>query len=283
LAAYTIFLTLIIFLDKSNFYFRTMLNTVSITVAILFCVLHGFAQPGKIDTDRPDQTESAGTVPKKWVQFEMGFIKQSEKYAGSDKEIYFEHPTLLSKYGLTKRFELRLITTFATYRDKVNSQIIYRKNGISAVELGGKLNFFDEKGLRPKTSLIAHYDFARLRTLYKDSLDGVNFRFTLQNTISTVVSVGYNIGMEWDRFGSPPAYIYTFSPSFNISEKWYGYIEIFGSLRKNEKPENSFDGGLAYYVNPDFKLDISSGLGISKAAPDWYTAIGVSFRFNTGK
>ncbi|MBP6432776.1 MAG: transporter [Ferruginibacter sp.] len=41
------------------------------------------------------------------------------------------------------------------------------------------------------------------------------------------------------------------------------------------------DGGLAYFVNNNFKLDVSSGFGISKAAPDWYFTVGGSIRFNT--
>lgn len=255
-----------------------MVKSVLFTVTFLCCAFTVLAQPDKIDTDRPDQTESASTVPKKWVQFEMGFLKQ-KNYTDED---YFQHPSLLTKYGIGKRLEIRLITEWATFKYKaVNG--VYSVTGINSVQLGGKVNFFDEKGIRPKTSLIAHYDFGRLRTLYKDSIDGLNFRFTLQNTISKVVSIGYNIGMEWDRFGSPPACIYTFAPGFNIGEKWYGYIEIFGSIWKDEKPETSIDGGIAYFVTDNLKLDISSGFGISKAAPDWYVAIGGSFRFKAGK
>lgn len=251
------------------------------------CTYRAFAQPDKIDTDRPDQTESAVTVPKNWFQFEAGFLRQSNKNPNANqqrfKNIDFEHPSLLSKYGLTKFAELRLITTYATSRGTENNTIIDRQNGISNVELGAKVNFFDEKGLRPKTSLLAHYDFARLRTLDKDTVDGTNFRFSMQHTISKVLSVGYNLGMEWERFGSPPAYIYTLSPGFNIGAKWYAYIEAFGFIWKGEDPENSIDGGVAYYINDNFKVDISAGFGISKKAPDNYVAIGASFRFKAGK
>src|SRR5689334_10968679 len=63
-------------------------------------------QSGKIETDRPDQTESAYLVPKKWFQGELGLQVEKE----SDDTKQFIHPTLLSKYGLGKRVELRLIT-----------------------------------------------------------------------------------------------------------------------------------------------------------------------------
>ncbi|MGG9964505.1 transporter [Ferruginibacter sp. SUN106] len=254
-------------------------------VTLLVTAVTVTAQIEKIDTDRPDQTESAFTVPKKWMQFESGFLKEVDKgyYSPFTKwtDIRLEHPSLLTKYGVGKRFELRLITGFATYKLKDDNQLVETQTGIDNVQFGGKLNFFDEKGWRPKISLIAHYDFAGLRTINKDTTDGINFRFTMQHTISEKVSLGYNLGMEWERFGEPAAYTYTFAPGFNLSEKWYAYIEAFGFIWKNEKPENSIDGGIAYYVTDNFKLDASAGFGLNKKAPDYYFAIGTSFRFKT--
>jgi hypothetical protein len=239
----------------------------------------------KIDTDRPDQTESPFTVPKNWMQFETGFLRQVEKniYPAYRewKDVYLQHPVLLTKYGVSKWAELRLITGIGTYKLKDHDTISFKESGLETVQLGGKVNFFKEKGIRPKTSLIAHYDFGSLRTIRKDTLDGLNFRFTMQHRLSSKLSLSYNLGMEWRRFGFPPAYIYTFAPGFNISDKWYAYIEAFGFIWKDEAPENSIDGGIAYYVNDDFKVDVSAGFGINKKAPDNYFALGASFRFKT--
>lgn len=252
------------------------------TIILLFIAVGGFSQTEKIDTDRPDQTESPYTVPGKWVQFEMGFLRERDRQSGNYKSIYFEYPTLLTKYGIGKRFELRLITGLASLKEEVVNGTS-TASGLHNLQLGGKVNIFKEKKIAPMVSLIAHYDFARFRKWYKDSVDGVNFRFTIQKTLTPLVGLGLNLGMEWERFGSPPAYIYTFAPGFNLSEKWYAYIELFGSVWKNDDPEHSIDGGIAYYLNPNLKLDISAGFGINKKAPDNYIAIGASFRFKTGR
>jgi hypothetical protein len=247
------------------------------------------AQMEKIDTDRPDQTESAFIVPKKWIQAEIGFLNQSDRYWTTDrKEFYYEYPTLLLKYGVSKCFELRLINTYSgdKYWASSTSDPVsryYYKHGFSTFQLGGKLNFLQEKGLRPKTSLIAHYDFAGLRTTDYDTIDGINFRFTMQHTISHTISLSYNLGMRWDRFGDPPAYVYTIAPGFNIGERWYAYLEFFGTATKKYQPENSIDAGIAFYVSDNVKLDASIGHGISKNAPNNYLGIGMSFRFKTGK
>lgn len=260
--------------------------TKNILLLILLSILSQqqvFAQSSTIETDRPDQTESPSIVPKKWIQMEMGFVKHADRYeSGFTREYWFHHPALLTKYGIAKRFELRLITELSTYKAKYDTRVSY-KTGISAVELGGKLNFFKEKGWRPKTSLIAHYEFGHLRTLFHDTIDGLNFRFTMQHTLSPAISVGYNLGMRWELFGYPPAFIYTFAPGFIISEKWYAYIEAFGSIWKNSNPQNTIAGGAAFNINNNFKLDVSGGIGISKAAPAYYFSLGASFRFKVNK
>ena len=99
-------------------------------IFFLFCFSTVFSQAKKIDTDRPDQTESAVLVPAKWVQFELGLTRQQNK-AG---DIGFQHPTLLSKYGISKRIELRLITTIVSYVDETPG---LRKQTVSGLETNG--------------------------------------------------------------------------------------------------------------------------------------------------
>jgi len=234
----------------------------------------------KIDTDRPDQTESAVLVPEKWLQFEMGIGKQ----ANNINENEFQHPTLLSKYGINKRFELRLITTLLTSNNK-NIPLAKKNNGgLTPIEVGAKIALWKENKLLPKTSLIFHVGIPKLASPnYQVNHLAPNFRFTMQHSLTQKTGLGYNIGAEWDGIHKEATWIYTFAPGINLSEKWYGYIEAFGFISKINKPEHSMDGGIAYYIKPDFKIDLSSGFGISSAAPDWYVAVGASFRFKTGK
>lgn len=240
----------------------------------------GYAQLSKIDTDRPDQTESAFTVPKNWLQFELGLNFQRNE--PSDNE--FLVPTLLTKYGISKRVELRLISSLRRYRSyDTNGKAVYQK-GIEPLELGTKIALAEEKGWLPKTTLLFHVVLPTLasKDLRADKL-APNFRFSMQNTITKKMALGYNLGAEWDGFNNEPGWVYTISPGFDLSEKWYAYIEAFGVVSKLESPQHNIDGGAAYYINPNFKVDISSGFGISKAAPAWYLAVGASLRMSTGK
>ena len=237
---------------------------------ILICTLFLFAitanaQDEKMITDRPGFTIDPGAVEKKWLQGETGFYRDTEKKGFGLKDHFMQNPVLTIKYGLVKRVELRLITELATLREEaINGTDIYK--GISRVELGAKFNFLDEKGIRPKTSLIAHYHFNRLRTIFKDTVDGADFRFAMLHTVSKTILIRYNFGMEWKAFIDQPYYVYSFSPGFNIGENWFAYIELFGSFRRPKKysPDNSIDLGVAYYISDSLKVDASAGIGLSK-------------------
>jgi hypothetical protein len=246
----------------------------------LFTYLTSYAQIESIDTDRPDQTESVNLVPADWFQFEAGFNVQE-----NEKNIHeYLTPTLLSKYGLNNRVEFRLITTLLTNSYSLILQRTVNKTGLDPVEIGAKISLLQEKKWMPKTSFLFHFAIPGFASKANDiNLVAPNFRFILQKSVTENFGIGCNLGAEWDGIDGRPAYIYTLSPGVSFAEKWYAYIEAFGVFKKRELPEHSIDGGLAYNVTNNLKLDISSGFGITKAAPNWYTAIGFSKRFKAGK
>ena len=237
----------------------------------------------KIETDRPDQTESPYLVPKRWFQSETGFNIENDK----DGSKTFIHPTMLNKYGISNRIELRLITEYVTEQSPLiipfgNSTV----TGLQPIQVGGKIALWEEKGLLPKTSLIAHTSIPK--AAYKEFRQpkwGPNFRFTMQNSLSDNISLGYNIGMEWDgEENGSPSFIYTLAPGFNLGEKWYAYIELFGFLNADNHPQHSADGGIAYNFSNNVKADISGGFGITKnTSLKNYIAVGFSFRLPVGK
>ena len=63
-----------------------------------------------IQTDRPDQTECPFIVPKNHIQIESGF--NFEKVNENEKN--YLYPTILWKYGVNEKFEIRLISELTT-------------------------------------------------------------------------------------------------------------------------------------------------------------------------
>jgi hypothetical protein len=226
-------------------------------------------QTGRMDTDRPDQTESVSITKKDYLQAEIGFNK--EKYGTG---FTWVHPTALWKLGLNSRFELRLITEANTLKSGPT-----KISGLVPTQIGGKIALWKEKGIIPQTSLIFHTGIPALgSTIFKTPFLSPNFRFTLQHTFTDRIALGYNLGAEWDGNGGSPDWIYTLAPGINLGERWYAYAEIFGSIRSLEKPLHGIDGGIAYYFNENCKIDFSGGKGLNEESVVYYVAVGFSFR-----
>lgn len=223
-----------------------------------------------IQADRPDQTETPAIVPEGMFQVETGFTFQ--KNDANSKS--FTLPSTLWKYGVNENFELRLIIEFSS--EETNNEIL---NGLSPIYVGFKVKLADEKGIIPKTSFIGHISLPNMAsTKFKTEYFAPEFRFVMQHTLSEKFSLSYNLGAEWDGFSAEPTFIYTNAIGYSISDKLGSYFEIFGFIPQNTKSNHSVDGGITYLISNNFMVDLSSGFGISKNAPDYYWALGFSFR-----
>ena len=242
-----------------------------LALTLLICV-PAMAQE-RIDTDRPDQTESAFTVPKNYFQGEFGFGKENF----GDGNYNLIHPTFLLKYGSSKRVELRLEGNLLSEHVQLipNPKTTTR---LTPFEVGTKVALFEEEGIIPKTSLIVHVGlpFAGSHP-DKDQNLFPSFRFTCQHSLTENIGLGYNLGSEWNGYDNKPAWLYTFSPNLSIGEKWYAYIEAFGFYEVNSWQHN-LGGGTAYYITNNTKLDLSGGFGLGSSLLKNYFSLGFSFR-----
>jgi Putative MetA-pathway of phenol degradation len=253
-----------------------MAKKITLSFIFLYSGFISFSQQNRIDTDRPDQTESSGIVPKNYFQAEIGFNKENTYNNNYD----LLHPTSLLKYGLGG-IELRLQSVFLSSYEQYIPQPRWT-TGLEPVEIGIKVALAEEKKILPQTSLIVHVGIPTFasRSFRYDHL-APTFKLTMQKTLSSWAGIGANLGVAWDGTSSNPAWLYTFSPGFNVGQNWYTYIEAFGFIKRNELPQHNLDGGIAYYITNNTKIDISAGAGISKASPKNYVALGFSFRIDT--
>lgn len=145
--------------------------------------------------------------------------------------------------------------------------------------IGCKIKIADEKGIVPKTSFIGHIALPNAASKeFKSEFFAPEFRFVMQHTLSKKISFSYNLGAEWDGFSPEPTFIYTVATGYSITEKIGSYIEFFGFAPQQQTANHNFDGGFTYLISPNVMVDASAGVGITENAPDYYWALGFSFR-----
>lgn len=226
-----------------------------------------------IQLDRPDQTECPFIVPRGFIQAENGITFENT----NKKNQSLAYPSTLWKLGISKNFELRLITELVSA--KADNETI---TGITPITVGFKVNIAEEKGLIPTISFIGHLTVPNVATKDFDiNYYAPAYRFTMQHTLSKRFSLAYNLGTEWDGETPEPTFLYTLTTGFAITEKIGSYIEIYGFIPQNQSIDNRMDGGLTYLINNNIMIDISGGIGITENAPKHYFSLGFSYRFNT--
>ena len=238
---------------------------------LIFNTLCCCQQLPAIQLDRPDQTECPFTVPKNYIQAEIGFAYEK---INKDEE-GFLLPTLLIKYGVNDGFELRLITEIEQQKFADT-----KSTGLQPVTIGFKTKLTEEKNLLPLVSFIGHLTIPFAATK-KNKADyyAPAFRFTFQHTLSPKFSLAYNLGALWDGYNAAPVFLYTLTTGFSASQKTGLFAEIYGFAAEHSKPDHRLDAGLTYLINNDIIFDFSAGTKISSNAPQYFLSTGFSFRF----
>ena len=246
-----------------------------------------WAQEMELVTDRPDQTESTNIVPVGYIQVETGGTFVHDKNQGVKVRSY-EFPGTLVRAGVMDGAELRIGWGGYAWQ-KTEDNGISRIDGGSDMEIGSKIHLWQEKGLRPEGALLTGISLPTGSQNFTSERVDPSFRFNMSHTLNDRLSLGYNLGATWgsslndnledrDRAG---VFNYTTSLGIGLSEKLGMFVEFFGDVPVNARgrPQNSFDGGFTYKLQPNVQLDISGGVGISEDANDFFAGMGISVRW----
>ena len=226
-----------------------------------------------IETDRPDQTETASVVPKGYFQMENGFSIED-----TEPGFIYTHPSTLWKIGVSEHFEFRVITEYINIQLDPNPKV----DGLLPVRVGFKSKLLDQKGIIPKASFIGHISIPGLASKqFQQSYFAPDVRLAFQHSIRDRFSVSYNLGAEWDGETPRPDFIYTLALGAGIIHGLGVYVEVYGDVpqQREEDADLRLDGGLTYHISNDVMADISGGIGLTDNAPEKYIAVGFSYRF----
>lgn len=226
-----------------------------------------------IETDRPDESETPFILSKKCIQFEFGVSKESFGNNVSEWTL----PVLQVRYGLSKKVEALLISE---YTNASSSGKFQDSTSVLKISPALRINLIEGRAIIPHTSVLLASGFNKFssKKAIKVSSFSPEIRLAMSNKIKEGISIGYNLGAEWEDIEEKPEWAYTFTPEFEFSERWGGYVEIFGGLKEGEN-ENNVDAGIQYKVNNNFAIDAFAGKGISKDNKNFFAGIGAAIRF----
>jgi hypothetical protein len=192
-------------------------------------------------------------------------------------------PSTLVRIGLTRLVELRVGLDGYMRQDLSPGG---SADGVGDSSLGVKVRLAAEK--RSEAAVIAQLGLTTGDSEVSALQNDPSVVFAFANAISDRLSLAYTLGVAWetveDGAGEEDTLsVLRWTVALGIAGKgrWGYFVELFGSagLSAGGPPDNSFDGGVTYLLRPNLQFDIAAGIGLSSPAPDWFTTLGISYRF----
>ncbi|MCB2222260.1 MAG: transporter [Bacteroidetes bacterium] len=231
-------------------------------------------------TDRPDQTESSVTVPRKSLQIETGFIY--EHYA--EDQYVLENMALgttLLRYGVLENFELRLGSSYQINTLKPASGTAdTTQQGIAPISVGIKVYIVQEKGIWPELSLLADFTLNQLTALdFRPTYNYSTIQLAASHTLSDRFGLGYNLGYAYNGEDPKGYFLYSLVLGISVSERIGAFVESYGNFDPGAIPRHRFDAGFTYLISQNIQVDISGGFGPKDTVSMGFVSMGLSWRF----
>lgn len=274
------------FLAQTNFIMCANLLMISCLAVPPLALRAAEQQPVRpLSTDRPDQTESAHTVPKGWFQVESNLVSFSRSYGRGERAQDTSVCDFLLKYGITHNTDLQIgWEPRLVHRDKDSDGF-----------LADKSSGYGDVALRMKTNLTGNdtgsYALAVLPWVTaptaKSGLGSGGWEYGLDINQELDIGGGWELGSTiFLAMAVTDEREHSFEPAFtlalghDLTERLAFYVETYQGWLNDESRylQSSLDGGLTYLVTPDLKFD---------AGMNWFyngrqtinPFVGVSFRF----
>ena len=263
------------------------MKTLCFLLALLFVPVDAYSQylqivlqpSGPIVPDRPGQTNPPNVLASGTVQIETGFSRETDK-TGGIQTINYLYNTSLVRIGLITNCELRIVVEYAGTRTDSSAQSSALQ-GFNPVSIGTKIAICPEKGILPQTAMNVAFTLPYVgRREFRPTFLAPSFFLLMQNNLSEKLSLGYNLGLQWDGYQPNATAVYSISPSLTVAEGLSIFAEVYGFSTEKSVSDYRADMGCAYLVNDDVQVDFSAGVGLNTVAPDSFVAFGLAWRFN---
>lgn len=263
------------------------------TVALAVLVLAASAaprdthaqEPGPLITDRPDQTESAASVPAGFAQLELGMSYGREDGPGDPSSL--DIGGALARVGLGHGLEARIGHAGWT---SVRAGGETLASGWGDAEIGLKIAGPIGAG-RSSLGLLGSLSIPVGEDRLSSGRADPSLRLLLARDLSDRLSVGANLGLAWETVPIAAAETedavrtelempYSAVLGIGASDRVGLFVELFGAfgLRHDRPAAHALDGGVTLLLRDGVQLDASAGAGLDDDARQWFVAGGLSVR-----
>lgn len=235
-------------------------------------------------TDRPDFTEASTTVGMGVAQVEYGYTYLFDREAG-ERTIAHSYPEMLWRIGmLADWFEFRIAWNYAEERIATGG-VETRARGAEDLYLGIKLGLTPQEGILPEMALVPQMTVPTGARAFTsgETMPGINWLYSWE--VNDWLTIGGSsqinravddAGAFYSEFAQSMTAAYTLTDRLGAYTEWFA---LFPSGAAAAEQQHFFNGGFTYLLNNDQQIDIRAGVGLNRAAEDYFLGVGHSVRF----
>ena len=232
-------------------------------------------------SDRPGASLTPLTVQKGLWQIQFG-LNGGESYDVTAKKDYNTGGMPFDlRTGIAKNLEL-MLSAFPEFASNVGagSGIEY-----AAMSVGASLRYTIIRNSNAGSlGVFVGYNHVNYENIEWGSATSIKAIYSVP--VGNILSFTTNLGYSFYSFDAD-GFDYTFNIGIAFLPRVGAFIETYGSVpstnAENAVSENWLDGGLYFLVNDNFQLDILYAQGTFNDFQNFFTSIGLTYRFGTLK
>ena len=249
-------------------------------VAISLPLLPPLAVTGEpLQPNRPGQADPPTVLAPGVAHIEGGLTFERQTEGNPDTDT-LPVPALELRLGVQERLELQLFADgfVQEWRDGDSND-----TGVSDLELDTRVRLWEQAGWRPATAVDFGLTFPT----------GSGFATSDGFDPEGEILYAWDFATRWNLNGNfdfasetqgedDSSRHFIFRPELalgvSISERMGIFVEYYGVVEDGASDQHSADAGITYLLNDNVQLDLSAGVGLNDAAPDFFVAAGVAWR-----
>lgn len=236
-------------------------------------------------TDRPDFTEASVTVGQGVAQIEVGYTFTSDDN-GFESVSSHSFGEALLRYGILEDWLEFRIAVFPVQELTVFQGTSNSTAGHEDLYTGLKIALTPQAGFLPEMALIPQMNLPTgSRSFTTDKVEpGLNWIYSweINDFISTAGSTQANRRIDVPSGAPYLELAQSWTVAYSLSDQWGAYTEWFALIPSgavNVNTQHYFNGGFTWLINNDLQLDVRAGVGLNRAADNYFVGTGLSIRF----
>lgn len=245
-----------------------------LSIALLFGASAFAQEEVEFTADRPGASTGPSVVAHGVIQLEQGI-----QYDGTDGLGTYTFSNTLLRYGLFPNMEIRLGGDAFLYPSD-ESEAVYSP-AFSGLSLGTKIKCFDGAGAIPAVSVLADFTipYTASNRFNVDYL-APSLYLLFDNPVTDWLSIGYNVGAEWDGTLAQPTAFAALCFGFSATDRLGCFVESYNYFNRSLGNVYAMDFGLNWMAGKKVQLDIAANIDLTNPAQCWAISCGVAWQIN---